>query len=86
VRESRAQVIYSSLLPVAGSDVARNRQTQSINTWLRGWCHQHSFGFFDNGMAYTAPALLASNGISQRGKRIFAQELAGLIGRALNEM
>ncbi|KAK4813943.1 hypothetical protein QYF61_003013 [Mycteria americana] len=43
-------------------------------------------GFFDNGMAYTAPGLLASDGIhlSQRGKRIFAQELAALINRALN--
>jgi len=32
VRESGAQVIFSSLLPFVGSDVARNRQTQSINT------------------------------------------------------
>jgi len=86
VRESGAQVIFSSLLPVAGGDVARNRWTQSINTWLRGWCHRHSFGFFDNGMAYTAPDLMASDGIhlSQSGKRTFAQELAGLIGRTLN--
>jgi len=42
--------------------------------------------FFDSGVAYMAPGLLASNvsHLSQRGKRIFAQELAGLIGRALN--
>jgi len=39
VRESGAQVIFSSLLPAAGGDVARNRWTQSINTWLCGWCH-----------------------------------------------
>jgi len=32
VRESGAQIIFSSLLPVAGSDVTSNRQTQSINT------------------------------------------------------
>jgi len=57
-----------------------------MNTWLRGWCHHHSFGFFDNGMAYTAAALLASNGshLSQKGKRVFAQGLVGLIGRSLN--
>jgi len=44
-----------------------------------------SVGFFDNGMAYTAPGLLASDRIhlSQRRKGVFAQELAGLIGRAL---
>jgi len=45
-----------------------------------------NFGFFDHGTTYTAPSLLAPNGdqLSQRGKRIFAQELAGLIHRALN--
>ena len=86
VKESGAQVIFSSLLPVVGRDVERHRQTQSINTWLRDWCHRHNFGFFDHGMTYTAPSLLASNGdqLSQRGKRIFAQKLAGLIDRALN--
>jgi len=36
VRESRAQVIFFSLVPVAGSDVPRNRWTQSIHTWLHG--------------------------------------------------
>jgi len=37
-------------------------------------------------MAYTAPGLLASDGVhlSQRGKRVFAQELGEFIGRALN--
>ena len=47
-----------------------------------------TFVFFDNGMAYTAPGLLALDGIhpSQRGKRVFAQELVGLIDRALNQM
>jgi len=71
-----------------GGDVGRNRWTQSINAWLHGWCHQHNFGFFDNRMAYMAPGLLASDGIhlSQKGKRVFAQELAGLIDRALNQM
>jgi len=86
VRESGAQVIFKSLLPVVGSDIGRNRQTKSVNTRLCGWCHSHSFGFFDNGMAYTAPGLLASNGrnLSQMGKRIFAQEFVRLIDRAFN--
>jgi len=37
-------------------------------------------------MAYMAPGLLVSDGIhlSQRGKRVFAHKLAGLIDRALN--
>jgi len=45
-----------------------------------------SFGFFDNGMGYTAPGLLASDRVHlcQRGKRVFAHKLVGLIDRALN--
>ena len=86
VMESGAQVIFSPLLPVAGSDIGRNSHIQSINTWLCGWCHHQNFGFFDNGMVYTAPGLLASDGIhlSPRGKRVFAHDLAGLIDGALN--
>jgi len=45
VRESGAQAIFSSLLAIAGSDTGRNRQTQSINIWVHGWCHCHNFGF-----------------------------------------
>ncbi|GAB0179160.1 hypothetical protein GRJ2_000381300 [Grus japonensis] len=86
LKDSGAQVIFSSLLPVEGSNGGWNRRTQSINAWLHGWCQRHNFGFFDNGMAYMAPGLMNPDGIhlSQRGKRIFAQELAGLIDRALN--
>ncbi|GAB0209138.1 hypothetical protein GRJ2_003379500 [Grus japonensis] len=86
LKDLGVQVIFSSLLPVEGSNGGWNRRTQSINAWLRGWCQCHNFGFFDNGAAYTAPGLMNPDGIhlSQRGKRIFAQELAGLIDRALN--
>ena len=31
---SGAQVVFSSILPVAGINTERNRQTQQINTWL----------------------------------------------------
>ncbi|GAB0179972.1 hypothetical protein GRJ2_000462500 [Grus japonensis] len=77
---------FDSKSKVKGSNVGRNRRTQSINAWLCGWCQRHNFGFFDNGAAYMAPGLMNPDGIhlSQRGKRIFAQELAGLINRALN--
>lgn len=42
--------------------------------------------FFGNGMAYTGPGLLSSNGrhLSQSGRRIFVQEISELINRALN--
>jgi len=85
-RLSGTQIIFSSLFPAAGSDIGRNRWVQSINTWLRGWCHCHSFGVFDSGMAYMAPDLLASDGIhlSRSRKMVFAHKLAGLIDKALN--
>ena len=78
--------MFSFKLPVARNDEGRNRKSQQISIWLRAWCHQQNFGFFDHGLVYTTPGLLATDGVhlSQRGKRIFAQELAGLIERALN--
>jgi len=44
-----------------------------------------NFGFFDHGV-YSVPGLMAVDGVhlGQRGKRILAQELSGLIDRALN--
>ncbi|GAB0192579.1 hypothetical protein GRJ2_001723200 [Grus japonensis] len=86
VSDEKKGAIQSTGVPVEGSNVGRNRRTQSINTWLCGWCQRHNFEFFDNGTAYTAPGLMNSDRIhlSQRGKRIFAQELARLIDRALN--
>jgi len=46
LRASGAQLVFNSLVPVAGGDVGRNRQTQSINTWLSGWCRWHNFWLF----------------------------------------
>ena len=76
----------SSILPVVGNDEGRNRKSQQINTCLQAWCHQQNSGVFDHGSVYMAPGLLATDGVhlSQRGKRIFAQELAGLVEGALN--
>lgn len=77
-------------LPVVGGDMGRKRRIRSINTRLCGWCHHHSFGllgvFFDNRVAYMAAGLPASDGIRlyQRGKRVFAQELVGLVGFKLD--
>lgn len=44
------------------------------------------WGFFNRGVIYTMPGLLTADGmhLSQRGKRVFAQELEGLTDRTLN--
>lgn len=79
------QVVLSSNTSVAARDTERTRETHLINTWLRGWCHHRNFAFFDHGVAYSVPDLMALNGShpSQRGKWILACELAGLAERAL---
>jgi len=86
VEGSGAQVVFSSIPSVAGKSTERGRKTHLINRWLRDWCRQWNFGFFDHGEVYTAPGLLAPDGVqlSGRGKRILGHKLAGLIERALN--
>jgi len=86
VEGSGAQVVFSSISSVAGKNIKRTRKTHLINRWLRDWCHCWNFGFFDHGEVYTAPGVLATDGVqlSQRDQRILAHELAGLIERALN--
>jgi len=67
-------------------DTEWDRKTQVMEKWLRGWrCHRN-FGLFDQGAIYWAPGLMAAGWchLSLRGKRILAQELAGLIETALN--
>jgi len=78
--------VFSSTPSVAEKSTERGRKTHLVNRWLRDWCHQWNFGFFDHGEVYTAPGLLATHGVqlSQRGKRILAHKLAGLTERALN--
>ena len=54
-----------------------------INIFAR---KRKNLGFFDHGVVYSAPGLLSLCGthLSQREQRILAQELVGLIERALN--
>ena len=80
------QVVIAGIPTVAGKDNAITRKTHRVNTWLRGWCKRKNLGFFDHGTVYSAPGLRSADGyhLSQRGKQILAQELAGLVERSLN--
>ena len=84
LRGSGAQVVFASVLPIGG--IEAERRAVHINSWLRDWCDRQNFGFFDHGKVYATPGLMAPDGtrLSRRGVRIFGQELAGLIDRALN--
>ena len=79
-------MVFSSIPSVAGLDTERIKKTHLINKWLRGWCKHRNFGFFDHGAIYSVRAMMAANGsnLSLRGKRILAEELAGLTERSLN--
>lgn len=84
LKGSGAQVVFASVLPIGG--IEAERCAVHINSWLRDWCDRQNFGFFDHGKVYATPGLMAPDGmgLSRRGVRIFGQELAGLIDRALN--
>ncbi|RMC20286.1 hypothetical protein DUI87_01133 [Hirundo rustica rustica] len=78
------QQLCGSLNWLKVAALEESRQVQSINMWLRSCCHHHNLGGFDNGMGYAALDMLTSDRthLSQRRRRVFAQELVGLIGRA----
>lgn len=73
---------------VAMRDSERIRKARFINTWLRGWCSDRNFVFYDHRVVYSAPGLMAADGshLSQMGKWILGQVLAGLFERALNKV
>ena len=86
IKGSGAQIVFSSIRSVGGMDEKEYRRTQQMNLWLQDWFYRQGFGFFNHGLVYRTPDILASDGmqLSQKGKRILGQELAGLIERALN--
>ncbi|KGL90143.1 hypothetical protein N301_00086, partial [Charadrius vociferus] len=85
VKGSGAQIVFS-IPPVEGVDEGINRRSQQINSWLRDWCIQQNFVFFGHGLIYRKPGMQGTGGdsLTQRGRKILGQELAGFIYRALN--
>jgi len=45
LKESEAQVIFSSVLPVGNWDPGRRRGTDKLNDWLCEWSHAQGYGF-----------------------------------------
>ena len=80
------QVVIASVPSLAGRDTELGLKTHLLNKWLKSWCRHRSLGFFDHGAIYSAPGMTAADGssLSQRGKRVLAEELSGLIDRCLN--
>ncbi|KFP92027.1 hypothetical protein N311_01383, partial [Apaloderma vittatum] len=77
---SGAQVVFASIPSIMRKNSGSFNKVRQINTWLKGWCQQSSFGFFNHGEIYMAPGLLKPDGVQtmQKGKRILCFELEGL--------
>lgn len=86
VQGAEVQVMFCSIPSGVVKDMEQARKTQVMSNWLRGWCQGRYFGIFDHGEVYSDPSLLSIDEtlLSQRGKRILVQELAGLTERILN--
>ncbi|XP_053898073.1 cytosolic Fe-S cluster assembly factor NUBP1 isoform X1 [Malaclemys terrapin pileata] len=86
IKDFRAQVVFSSILPVQEKGLGRDRRIVEVNKWLRRWCWREGFRFFDHGMVFLEGGVLGRDGLhlTKRGKNIFASRLANLVRRALN--
>ena len=63
IKGSGAQTVFSSIPSVGGRDEKEYRGTQQMNLWLQDWCYRQGFGFFNHGLAYRTPDLLALDGM-----------------------
>jgi len=86
LRDQRLRWCFPQSHQWQGAELRGAGKLTSLTGGSRDWCHWSNFGFFDHREVYTAPGLLATDGVqlSQRGKRILGHELVGLIERALN--
>ncbi|XP_074975977.1 uncharacterized protein LOC142069262 [Caretta caretta] len=86
IKEFEAQVVFSSILPVEGKGLGRDRRIMKVREWLHRWCRREGFGFFDHGTVFQEGGVLGRDGLhlTKRGKSIFASRLANLVRRALN--
>ncbi len=86
VKDSGAQVVFSSILPSKGRDLKGSASIWQVNSWLREWCYSQGFGYLDHGACFEKPGLLGADGVhlTKRGKSVLGQRLARLVRRALN--
>ncbi|PKU38376.1 hypothetical protein llap_11321 [Limosa lapponica baueri] len=85
VKDSGAQIVFSSILPVKGKGFDRASQIWGVNKWLQDWCHSQGFNYLDDTCS-EKPGLQRADGphLSEKGKSIFSHRLDNLVKRALN--
>jgi len=62
------------------------RRTRQVNDWLRGWCLDQSFGYFDLTQAFEKLDMWAPDGLqlSKWGISVLESKLSRLVTSALN--
>ena len=78
--------MFSSVLPLGGWDPERRRRMGQANDWLRGWCLDQGFGYFDLGQSFEKLGMWADDRLqlSKWGTSVLGSKLSGLVTRALN--
>ncbi|CAM4481762.1 unnamed protein product [Lepidochelys kempii] len=86
LKEIKAQVIFSGILPVPREGQQRCDKIRTINRWLRQWCYKEGFGMYGHWEALMGRGQFSRDGLhlSREGNRLLGWRLAQLIKRALN--
>ena len=86
LKGSGVQIVFSSVILLGDRDPERRRRTGQVNNWLRGWCLNQGFGYFDLGQAFEKPGMWAADGLqlSKWGTSALWSKFSGLTTRALN--
>ncbi|KAF7254775.1 Laminin subunit alpha-2, partial [Varanus komodoensis] len=69
LRELKAQVTFSSILPVWGFGPGRDRRASEVNDWLRGWYQKERFGFSTTALIFLPMDFWQGTGYISRGWR-----------------
>ncbi|KAM9125556.1 uncharacterized protein ACDP82_012870 [Pangshura tecta] len=86
LKEIKAQMIFSGILPVPREGQQRCDKIMAINRWLRQWCYKEGFGMYGHWEAFMDRRPFSWDGLhlSKEGNRLLGWRLAQLIKRALN--
>lgn len=80
------QVVFSSVLPAGDWDPKRRQHIVKVNDWLRSWCHDQGFMFYDLGSNLERLGMLTQDGthLTKGAKSVLGSKLARFISKALN--
>ncbi|CAM4525986.1 unnamed protein product [Lepidochelys kempii] len=86
LKEIKAQVIFSGILPVPREGQQRCDKIMMINRWLRQWCYKEGFGMYGHWEAFMDRGQFSRDGLhlSREGNRLLGWRLGQMIKRALN--